>query len=153
MSSSRPSKTILAPSQFPGERLGLPPHGVRSVARFGRRFGALVIDWIVASLAALAVEAIATGHVDTSALSHPQHQSLVYGCWVALMIIEVPILGGTIGHRLLGMVVTPLTGGWPGLWRPLVRALLLGLVVPALVWDSDSRGFHDKIAGTVLVRS
>jgi len=69
------------------------------------------------------------------------------------MIIEVPILGGTIGHRILGMAVTPLSGGWPGLWRPVVRAVLLGLVIPALVWDSDSRGFHDKIAGTVLIRA
>jgi len=25
-------------------------------------------------------------------------------------------------------------------------------VIPVLVWDSDQRGFHDKIAGTVLVR-
>jgi hypothetical protein len=24
--------------------------------------------------------------------------------------------------------------------------------VPALVWDSDQRGFHDKVAGTVLLR-
>ena len=27
------------------------------------------------------------------------------------------------------------------------------LVVPALVWDSDQRGFHDKVAGTVLIRA
>jgi hypothetical protein len=26
------------------------------------------------------------------------------------------------------------------------------LVLPALVWDSDQRGFHDKVAGTVLIR-
>jgi len=33
-----------------------------------------------------------------------------------------------------------------------VRSVLLGLAIPALVWDSDQRGFHDKIAGTVLIR-
>jgi hypothetical protein len=26
-------------------------------------------------------------------------------------------------------------------------------VIPVLVWDSDQRGFHDKIAGTVLIRA
>lgn len=153
MSSSRPAKNTPAPSKFPGERLGLPREGSRSVARLGRRVVALVIDWIIASLVALGVEQVTTGHIDTAALSHPAHQTLVYVCWVALMIIEVPILGGTIGHRILGLAVTPLRGGWPGLWRPLVRAILLGLVVPALVWDSDARGFHDKIAGTVLIRA
>lgn len=153
MSSSRPAKIPPAPSKYPGERLGLPREGSRPVARLGRRVGGLIIDWTIASLVALGVEQVATGQIDTAALSHPQHQTLVYGCWVALMIIEVPILGGTIGHRILGLVVTPLRGGWPGLWRPLVRALLLALVVPALVWDSDSRGFHDKVAGTVLIRA
>jgi hypothetical protein len=34
-----------------------------------------------------------------------------------------------------------------------VRSLLLGIVIPALVWDSDQRGFHDKVAGTVLIRA
>jgi hypothetical protein len=33
-----------------------------------------------------------------------------------------------------------------------VRTALLMVVVPALVWDSDQRGFHDKVAGTVLIR-
>ena len=33
------------------------------------------------------------------------------------------------------------------------NALLLIIVIPALVWDSDQRGFHDKGAGTVLIRS
>jgi uncharacterized RDD family membrane protein YckC len=141
------------PSNFPGERLGLPQSGPRSVGRFGRRFGALVIDWVLASLLASGLELAITGVIDSTAQARPAHQALVYGLWVALMVIEVPILGGTLGHRLTGMAVTPLRGGWPGAWRPVVRALLLGLLVPALVWDSDQRGFHDKVAGTVLVRT
>ncbi len=140
-------------SSFPGERLGLPQEGTRSVARFGRRFVALIIDWLVASALAYGIALAVTGSTERISPSHPAHQSLVYGLWVALMIIEVPILGGTLGHRLMGCAVTPLAGGWPGLWRPVVRALLLALVIPALVWDSDSRGFHDKVAGTVLVRT
>ncbi len=32
---------------YPGERLGLPETGSRSLARMGRRFGALIIDWLI----------------------------------------------------------------------------------------------------------
>jgi uncharacterized RDD family membrane protein YckC len=66
--------------------------------------------------------------------------------------VFIPTIGGSVGHRLTGMRVVPLTGGWVGLRRPIVRTLLLVLVLPALVWDSDQRGFHDKVAGTVLIR-
>jgi uncharacterized RDD family membrane protein YckC len=70
-----------------------------------------------------------------------------------MQIVFIPTIGGSIGHRLLGLRVVALTGGWVGLWRPVVRSVLLGIVVPALVWDSDQRGFHDKIAGTVIIRT
>lgn len=139
----------MAPSAYPGERLGLPQTGVRSVARFGRRLVALLIDWTLANL----LVNILTNSWNLDANAKPPHQLAVYGMWVALMIVTVPLAGGTLGQRLIGLAVTPLRGGWVGLWRPLVRAVLLALVIPAVVWDSDQRGFHDKIAGTVLVRT
>jgi uncharacterized RDD family membrane protein YckC len=147
--SPRKDTTSPAPSKYPGERLGLPAAGPRSVAKFGRRFIALVIDWLIATLLANVI----TGSWDATLNARPLHQLIVYGLWVGLMVIEVPIIGATVGHRLCGLAVSPLRGGWPGVWRPLVRAVLLALLIPALVWDSDSRGFHDKIAGTVLVRT
>lgn len=70
-----------------------------------------------------------------------------------LQIVFIPTIGGSIGHRLAGLRVIPLTGGYVGLWRPVVRSVLLAIVIPALVWDSDQRGFHDKVAGTVLIRA
>jgi hypothetical protein len=33
-----------------------------------------------------------------------------------------------------------------------VRTLLLVLVVPALIWDRDYRGLHDRAANSVVVR-
>jgi len=132
----------LEPSKWPGERLGLPDQGPGSVARLGRRVLAILIDWASATLAALLVP------VDDS------YRSLVVlAIFAALQVIFIPTLGGSIGHRLLGLRVVPLIGGWVGLWRPVVRTLLLVLVIPLLVWDSDQRGFHDKIAGTVLIRA
>ena len=70
-----------------------------------------------------------------------------------MQCVFIPTLGGSPGHRLLGMRVQRVTGGWPGLWRPIVRSLLLVLVIPAVIWDADNRGVHDKAAGTVLLRA
>lgn len=75
------------------------------------------------------------------------------GIFAVMQMLFIPTLGGSIGHRILGLRVVPIAGGWIGLWRPAVRTLLLSLVIPVLVWDSDQRGFHDKIAGTVLIRA
>ncbi|MDO4241813.1 MAG: RDD family protein [Microbacteriaceae bacterium] len=133
----------LAPSKFPGERLGLPEFGELSVARVGRRVVAISLDWAMAWLLAvkfLAVSPLLQGFV-------------VLGVFALLQMLFIPTLGGSLGHRMCGLRVVPLVGGWVGVWRPAVRTLLLCLVVPLLVWDSDQRAFHDKIAGTVLVRS
>ena len=32
---------------YPGEALGLPETGPRSLARLGRRFAALIVDWLI----------------------------------------------------------------------------------------------------------
>lgn len=128
----------IAPSRYPGERLGLPDDGRGSVGRPGRRLGALVVDWALAALISWAFF-----HYDAWAN---------LGIFVLMQFVFIPTIGGSIGHRAFGMRVVAIRGGWVGLWRPLVRSLLLAVVVPALVWDSDQRGFHDKIAGTVLLR-
>ncbi|MGK9147071.1 RDD family protein [Plantibacter flavus] len=128
----------LPPSTFPGERLGLPVSGPRSVARVGRRIAALVIDWALAVVLSVAF------------FSYDATATLVI--FAVMQLVFIPTIGGSIGHRLCGMRLMPLTGGWVGIWRPAVRTVLLCVVVPALVWDSDQRGFHDKVAGTVLLR-
>ena len=123
---------------WPGARLGLPEQGPRSVARLGRRIGAIAIDWALAVLISLAF--------------------FHYDSWATLTIFAVEqvlfiaLVSGSIGHLILGMRVVPLTGGWVGVWRPAVRTVLLCIVIPAVIWDKDQRGLHDKVAGTVLVR-
>jgi uncharacterized RDD family membrane protein YckC len=108
------------------------------VGRPGRRVAALAIDWALA----VAVSVLFFGY-DSLATT------LVF---VVMQVLFVPTIGGSIGHRLVGLRVIPLAGGWVGAWRPMVRTVLLAVVIPALVWDSDQRGFHDKVAGTVLIR-
>lgn len=130
----------LEPSKWPGERLGLPDEGPRSVARVGRRVLAILVDW---ALAALPAYLLVGG-------PHPELWNVLF--FAILQIVFIPTIGGSLGHRLLGLRVVPLAGGWVGIWRPIVRTILLCLVIPVLVWDSDQRAFHDKIAGTVLIR-
>ncbi|NRD07698.1 RDD family protein [Rathayibacter agropyri] len=127
-----------APSEYPGERLGLPREGRLSIGRSGRRIAALAVDFAVSAVLSLAF------------FDYDRWASLLL--FVLLQAVFIPTIGGSVGHRLLGMRVIRLGGGWVGVWRPLVRSVLLAVLVPALVWDSDQRGFHDKVAGTVLVR-
>jgi uncharacterized RDD family membrane protein YckC len=133
----------LPPSNWPGERLGLPAEGPHSVGRVGRRILALIVDWIIA----LGLTCLIWGY---TLLNYDGF--VVLAVFVGLQFLALSAFGASIGHRLLGLRLISLTGGRAGLWRPLVRSVLLGLAVPALVWDSDQRGFHDKIAGTVLIR-
>lgn len=144
----------LPPSQWPGERLGLPESGSRSVGRIGRRFLALFIDWGIAALIVTvlfpAASVSAPGTDSPTSPLFTLYTSLVFGL---LQIVFIPTIGGSLGHRICGMRVYAINGSWVGVWRPIVRTILLLLVIPVLVWDSDQRGFHDKIAGTVLVRA
>ena len=127
-----------AANSYPGERLGLPDTGPRSVARVGRRIGALAIDWAAAVI-------ISIGFFQYDSLA----TLLVFA---AVQIVFIPTIGGSPGHRILGMRLVMLNGSWVGLWRPIVRTLLLIVVIPAVIWDPDQRGIHDKAVGTVLIR-
>ena len=139
MPESSPAPAALPPSSYPGERLGLPESGPRSIGRAGRRLAALAIDYAAAAV-------IAAAFFDYDSLA-------ILLIFATIQIVFVPTIGGSPGHRLLGMRVVALRGGWVGMWRPIVRAVLLTLVIPAVGWDSDQRGFHDKLAGTVLIRN
>ena len=40
-----------------------------------------------------------------------------------------------------------------GVPRAALRTALLLLLIPALIWDRDGRGLHDKAAGTVILHT
>ena len=61
-------------------------------------------------------------------------------------------LGSTFGQRLLGLRLLSMSGGRATILQVLSRTVLLCLAIPALIWDRDQRGLHDKAAQTVLVR-
>lgn len=108
------------------------------MARLGRRVLALAIDWGLAILISVAF--------------------FHYDAWATLAIFAIEqavfllTLNGSIGHLILGLRVVPLAGGYLGVWRPLARTVLLCVVIPAVIWDRDQRGMHDRLVGTILVR-
>jgi uncharacterized RDD family membrane protein YckC len=115
----------------------------------GRRFAAITLDWIVSALVLM----LMTGQDYFTISSSAAGQLQLLGVFVALQILSIWAIGGSIGHRIMRLYVVNIHGGSLTWWRPIARSVLLALVVPALVWDSDQRGFHDKIAGTLLLKS
>ncbi len=131
-----------APAAYPGERLGRPADGPRSLGSFGRRLVALVVDWVVALL-------IAGWLLRSAGLGQ-------FGPLLVLLVENVVLVGtagATIGHRLLGLRVETVDGKAPGPVKALVRSVLLCLAIPPLVWDADQRGLHDRWAGTLVART
>ena len=123
---------------YPGERLGLPQSGSGSIARIGRRVGALFIDYGAAYLI--------SGFFAWDPLA-------ILGIFALIQIVFIPTIQGSPGHRIFGLRLARLDGAWVGLWRPIVRTLLLVVVIPAVIWDADQSGQRDKAAGTVLLRA
>jgi uncharacterized RDD family membrane protein YckC len=128
---------------YPGEQLGLPRQGSGSIARFGRRLGALAVDWTACLL-------IAYGLITGGDLTRAGDWALAV--FVVLGLLTVGTVGSTPGKRLLGLRVVAEGGGRLGFGRVVLRTLLLALAIPALVWDRDGRGLHDRLARAVQVR-
>lgn len=128
-------------SSFPGERLGRPATGPGSVGRPGRRIVGILVDWLIALL-------IARSFIPALP------QSLAP---LAVLLVEHALLvgtaGGSIGHRVAGLGVETVSGEKPAFGKAVLRAVLLCLAVPALIWDSDQRGLHDKAVGTLVART
>jgi uncharacterized RDD family membrane protein YckC len=128
----------------------MPEAGPGSIARPGRRIGALLIDYAAATI-------IATGFLGFDQFALPSEAGLTQfaplAVFALLQILFIPTAGGSPGHRILGMRVIRFAGGWVGVWRPIVRTLLIVVVIPAVIWDADQRGLHDKASGLVLIRA
>ena len=122
---------------YPGEKLGLPEKGPGSVAGMGRRLGALLIDWVVCTLIAVAA-------------FHDQYWTLAV--FAAQDYLLTALTGLTLGKRLTGIRVARLDGRPVGFLWGLVRTVLLLTVVPPLVADRDLRGLHDRAANTIVIR-
>jgi uncharacterized RDD family membrane protein YckC len=129
---------------YRGQRLGLPQDGPGSIAPPGRRLAALFVDWVLCALIAYGL--LAHGSLRAA----DQWTFVVFG---VMSLLALATAGTTPGKRLLRLRVVRVDGERAGIVAAVVRTVLLLLLVPAAVWDRDTRGLHDKAAGTVEVRS
>jgi uncharacterized RDD family membrane protein YckC len=125
-------------TNWAGKRLGLPETGSGSLAKMGRRVLALGIDWGLA----LMVSRAFFGSDNTATLTFFMLEQ-----WLL-----VATIGNSFGHLIAGIKVRKLDGSYVGIVPALIRIGLILLVIPAVIWDTDNRGLHDKAAKTVLVR-
>jgi uncharacterized RDD family membrane protein YckC len=111
-----------------------------SPAPLVRRFGALVLDWILCLLV-------------SGTFSRPAVQGwppvlvliLEYGFFLGLFAVTPGMWIAKI------RCVSYVDGSAVGIPRALLRGFLLALFVPALIMDSEHRGLHDRAAGTIVV--
>lgn len=129
---------------YRGQQLGLPKEGPGSIASVGRRISAIFIDWLLCLL-------IAYGLFADREMNAASNWAL--GVFFVMSLLLVGTLGFTPGKRLLRLRVIAEGGCRLGFGRTAIRTLLLCLVIPAVVWDRDTRGLHDRLARSVEVRS
>jgi len=117
-----------------------------TLAGFGRRVLALLVDWLIAyGLAALGMS---LGWWSTAMLS-----TAVLGIWFVLGAVSVRLFSFTPGQLALGLMVVSVDNRQHiGLGRAVVRGVLVALVVPPLFADSDGRGIQDRLTNTAVVR-
>jgi uncharacterized RDD family membrane protein YckC len=111
-------------------------------ASLARRFGALLVDWILCLLVA-------------GTFARPQREG-----WApaTVLLAEYTFFLGfftqTPGMWLARIrCVRETTGGRLGVPRALLRGFLLNLLVPALIMDSRRRGLHDRAVGSIVVEA
>lgn len=132
------------PGDYPGQRYGLPESGPGSVAGFGRRLAALTVDWLIGYVIALLF----------GSAQDPYFGFMVLGVWFLLTAAPVAVFGSSAGMTALGIRVASFNAAAViGVPRAVLRTLLIAVVAPPLIRDSDGRGWHDKAARTIVVRT
>jgi len=107
---------------------------------------ALCLDWLVSILVSVVlVRGASYGSAESSLWT------------LVVFVVEVTLLTwlttASFGQRLLGLSVVRVDGTRLGLGRVLLRTLLICLVIPAVVMDSDGRGLHDRAVGSMVIRA
>jgi uncharacterized RDD family membrane protein YckC len=119
----------------------LPAEGPGSLAPFGTRIGAFLIDAVGSALIAA---------LFTAPRLPGNWSLLVFG---VLTVVTLVAFGQTPGMRVLGLrLAHPTPGRRLAPWRGVLRTALLMVLVPALIVDADGRGLHDRLTDTAVVR-
>jgi len=115
-------------------------------ATWGRRIGALFVDWLTCL-------AVAQGLVATGVIASNPNGLVTMGVLVAESALFTALVGGSLGKVATRLRVVRQDGSPRpiGLLSALLRTLLVALVVPPLL-TMGGRGLHDVALGTRTVR-
>jgi uncharacterized RDD family membrane protein YckC len=110
----------------------------------GKRILALIIDW---ASAILVVQVIPNAPEYGT-----QRNSLLTLIIFALEVILFTwLMGASFGQRIVGLRVKDfIKDSNPSLLQSIFRTLLIVLIIPPLLADSDGRGLHDRLAKTKI---
>ncbi|WP_018687153.1 RDD family protein [Actinokineospora enzanensis] len=138
------------PVRYRGERLGAPERGLGSVASNGVRLGALFIDLVLSSLVTSLF--IRPDYDDPTQMWRFNYWSGLV--WLLITAVGVSLAGFTPGKALLGLRVVRMDGtALVGPFRAIPRTVLIALIIPAVITDRDGRGLHDRLLGTIVLRT
>lgn len=97
-----------------------------------------MVDWLASTLVVIAM----LGRGEWS--DNPSSGFLTLAVFAAESTILTSIAGGSFGKLATGLRVVRLSDGRPpGLIPSLVRAVLVCLAIPPLIFKPDGRGLHD----------
>lgn len=150
MASERLVTALLQPC-FPSMREGDPGYYDRvseavdpkvEIAGMGRRFAAITADWLM------------SWAVGSLVFEQSQGRALwIPGVFFLQIVLLTWLTGASAGQRLLGLSVRSYPQMGPlGFAKVVARTLLILLVIPAVVFDSQGRGLHDRIARSAVFR-
>lgn len=136
---------------WPGRRFGLPADGSGALAGTGARLAAFVLDLLAGALIGGLINGLVVDPTEG------QRILAANGAFALQVLLLTALTGQSLGMRVVGLRVRRLRTGPPadppGFLPAAIRTALLLLFLPALIFDRDGRGLHDKAAGTAVVRT
>jgi uncharacterized RDD family membrane protein YckC len=114
---------------------------VQAPPSLARRFGALMVDWMLAALLSLGFFA--------DPRVNPVPAMLIF---IAAYALFAGLTTQTPGMWTARLRCVSVVDGRPiGVLRGALRGLLRYLVIPVLIMDADRRGLHDRLVGSTII--
>jgi uncharacterized RDD family membrane protein YckC len=139
--------------------------GVHEQAGFGLRYGAWMFDFLITLIALMTFTFVISAIGRRSVVDSNQDMLIVAGLTTLLLIINFVVLAGrngqSAGMRILGIQIARTDGKRMTMRGAALRHLVgypLSMVLFFLgflwmLWDPRQQGWHDKLAGTIVVMS
>ena len=165
----------MTPAGFSGQRTGWAELWSGETVQLAgplARLGARVLDIIILIAAYVVIGLVFVGGAvvsgDTSGVSLLGATVLILMIGLGYEVIQIAVWGQTLGKRVAGVrVVNAAHGGLPGWGKaigrwavpsiisliPIIGVILSILCYASLTWDRVYQGWHDKAAGTLVVKA